>query len=196
LVAAARAELEPVDLEVVAPIGGPPGSFSPGCLIQPEDQSRPCDDAADELKRIATLSFEALLDDIAFACGTTPTPPWDVVARRPRRWLVLCARSLGRIWRGIREPWAAGSGLVERETERVEAAAARGALPKLSANFHHRATVREGVWRMPHDEPLGLHLPARSSRRCSVGREVRAPTSMMTGPRARSTTRSRDSPRC
>ncbi len=155
---AARAELEPSDLKALAPTGGRPGSFSPGCLIQPSDQV-PSGDVREELERIATMPIEALLDDIAFACGSSPPPPWDAVARRPRRWLVLYARALGRIWRGMREPWMAAAGLIEREIERVETAAARGALLELSADFHHRAEVREGQWQMPHDEPLALSLP-------------------------------------
>jgi DNA-binding transcriptional ArsR family regulator len=127
-------------------------------LIQPDDEV-PSDEVAEELERIATLPADALLEDIAFACGDSPAPPWDMVARRPRRWLVLYARALGRIWKGINEPWAAARGLVEREIERVETAAARQALPELSANFHHRAEVRDGHWCMAHDETLELRLP-------------------------------------
>ncbi len=158
-IAAARAQLEPSDHAILAPTGGPPGSFSPGCLIQPDDQVS-SDSVREELERIATLSTDALLDDIAFACGSSPAPPWDEVARRPRRWLVLYARALGRVWHGMQEPWAASRGLIELEIERVETAAARGALPELSADFHHRAEVRDGLWRMAHDEPLELQLPA------------------------------------
>ena len=155
---ASRAELDSSDLAILAPTGGRPGSFSPGCLIQPDDQV-PSSNVADELERIATLPAEALLEDIAFACGPSPEPPWDAVARQPERWLILYARALGRIWRGIQEPWAAARPLVEREVERVETAATRGALPELSASFHHRAHARGGQWRMSHDEPLALHLP-------------------------------------
>jgi DNA-binding transcriptional ArsR family regulator len=143
---------------VLGPIGRQWGSFIPAC-VSPFGTSEPMLNVAEELERIATLSVEALLEDIAFACGSPAPPPWDAVVRRPRRWLVLYARALGRVWRGVRDPWLAASGLFDREVERVETAAHRGALGELIASLHHRAEVREGSWRLAHDEPVDLGLP-------------------------------------
>jgi DNA-binding transcriptional ArsR family regulator len=158
-VTAARAQLEPGDLAVLRPMGAPSGSFTPGrvAIIGTDDT----DGIEDDLERIATLPIEYLLDDIAFAYGPSPPPPWDVVARNPRRWLVRYARALGRIWRGMREPWAAAAGLMEREVERVETAANNGALPELMGTLHHRARVRNGVWELADADSLSLHLSER-----------------------------------
>ena len=152
---AARSELERADLAALAPIGGQWGSFSPAC-VSTVDEHEPPSGIAEELERVATLPVETLLADIAYACGSPPPKPWDMVARNPRRWLVRYARALGRVWKGIREPWMAAGVLFEREAERVEAAAERGALPELVAGLHHRADVSDGVWRLANDEPRTL----------------------------------------
>ena len=157
-IAAARAELEPSDMAVLGPIGGRWGSFNPACVAT-FGSTEPAGDVAAELERIATLPEEELLEDLEFACGSPPPPPWDAVARRPRHWLVLYARALNRVWRGIREPWLAASALFDREAERVETAADRGALRDLIAGLHHRAEVREGSWQLASDEPVDLGLP-------------------------------------
>jgi DNA-binding transcriptional ArsR family regulator len=158
-VAAARAQLEPADLAVLKPIGARPGEFTPGRVLI--NGVNALDNVADELERIATLPVEYLLDDIAFAFGSSPPPPWDVVARHPRRWLLRYARAMGRVWSGLQEPWAAAAALVDREIERVETAAARGALPELMAGLHHRAEVRDGVWRLADLDRLALRLSER-----------------------------------
>jgi DNA-binding transcriptional ArsR family regulator len=158
-VAAARAELKPGDLAVLRPVGVPSGSFTPGRVaITGVDDAHSVEE---ELERIATLPADTLLDDIAFAFGPTPPPPWDVVSRNPRRWLVRYALALGRIWHGIREQWSAATALLEREVERVETAAERGALPELMGTLHHRARVRNGVWELADADALALHLPER-----------------------------------
>jgi DNA-binding transcriptional ArsR family regulator len=157
-IAAARAELEPSDLEVLRPIGGRWGSFTPACVAtfgSSEDA-----EIDSELERIATLPEDDLLADIAFACGSPAPAPWDVVEREPRRWLVLYARALGRVWRGIRQPWRAASGLFEREAERVATATDRGTLRELVQGLHHDAEVRDGVWLLASDETMELGLPA------------------------------------
>ena len=157
-IAAARAELEPSDIEILRPIGGRWGSFTPAS-VSTLGSREAGSDIAPELERIATLPVEELLEDIAFACGSPAPAPWDAVARRPRRWLVLYARALGRVWRGVRKPWLAASGLFEREAERVATAAERGALRDLIAGLHHEAEVREGAWRLASDESVELRLP-------------------------------------
>jgi DNA-binding transcriptional ArsR family regulator len=155
---AARAELEPTDLAALAPIGAQWGSFSPACVSTVGDQESP-GGIAQELERIATLPVETLLADLAYACGSPPPRRWEAVARHPRRWLVGYARALGRVWKGIREPWMAAGGLFEREVERVEVAAERGALPELVAGLHHRAEVTDGAWCLATDEPQTLRVP-------------------------------------
>lgn len=158
-VTAARTQLEPGDLAVLRPVGAPSGSFTPGRVaITGVDDANSIEE---ELERIATLPVEDLLDDIAFAYGPSPPPPWDVVSRSPRRWLVRYALALGRIWRGIRDQWAASAALLDREVERVETAANHGALPELMGTLHDRAQVRDGVWELADADSLSLHLPER-----------------------------------
>jgi DNA-binding transcriptional ArsR family regulator len=156
-VAAARAELEPGDLAVMRPIGNRSTQFTPGRLNNSGiDGANSIDE---ELERVATLPVETLLDDIAFAYGPDPPPPWDAVVRRPRRWLERYAAALGRVGRGMREHWAAAAPLFEREIERVETAASRDALPELMSRLHHRAHVRDGVWRLEDSDRLALRPP-------------------------------------
>jgi DNA-binding transcriptional ArsR family regulator len=157
-ITAARAQLDASDLRILAPIGRSWGSFVPAC-VTPLNADAVTDDVAGELERIATLPEERFLEDLAFACGDPPEPPWDAVARRPRAWLVRYARALARVWDGVREPWLAAQPLFEREVERVSIAAERGALPELVAGLHHSAEVRDGAWRFTNDEPMALELP-------------------------------------
>jgi len=157
-VTAARAELEPADLTVLAPIGAPPDKFTPGCLIAARGGGSDSAAIQVELERIATLPVEALLDDIAFAHGESPLPPWDAVVRRPRWWLVHYARALARVWRSLSDVWADASALFDRELERVHIALERGAEAELLAGLHHRAQVRDGIWRLDHAEPVAFSL--------------------------------------
>jgi hypothetical protein len=127
-VARARAELEPSDLTALAPVGSPRGYGIPDMVTISADLDAGID-VVGRLERIATTSADELLAEIA--ATWSPSPLRGAVARRPRRWLMLYARALGRVWNGIREPWAAATALLERETERVETAVAHGALPEV-----------------------------------------------------------------
>lgn len=151
---AARAELAPSDFAILRPISARSGEFTPGRVNGALEG-----DIREVLEQIATLPIEDLLEDIAFTYGSSPPPPWSTVARQPRRWLVLYARALGRVWRGIREPWSAAAPLIEREAERVATAAERGALPELMSGVHHRARVRDGVWLLEDVERRELQVP-------------------------------------
>ncbi len=131
----ARAELEPSDLAALAPVGSPRGYGIPDLVTISEDLDAGID-LGGRLERIATTSTDDLLAEIA--ATWSPSPLWGAVARRPRRWLLLYARALGRVWKGIREPWTAATALLERETERVETAVAHGALPE---GGHQRASA-------------------------------------------------------
>ena len=156
-ISAARAELEPVDLEALAPIGIPPGEYSPGRVTFTDvDEPTAIPEA---LERMATMPTEPLLDDIDFAFSSEIPPRWHPVARRPRVWLIRYARALGRVWRGIRGPWAAAAPLFDREIERVETAAAGGALNELMTSVHYDAHVRDGKWRLADPDLDELHLP-------------------------------------
>lgn len=158
-VSAAGEQLDPRDLAVLRPVGVPSGGFTPGRVaVTGGDGASSVDE---ELERIATLDVDILLDDIAFAYGPSPPPPWDVISRKPRQWLVRYARALGLIWRGMRQQWAASTELVEREIERVETATNRGALPELMGALHHRARVRNGVWELADTDSFSLRPPER-----------------------------------
>lgn len=154
-VAAARAELDHSDLVALSPIGAPPGRYTPGCTTTMTADGAAAG-VADALERIANLPTETLLEDIASACGPTPAAPWDTIARHPRRWLVRYARALARVWKGMRGPWAASAGLLDREVERVATATARGSVPELMAGIHDGAEILDGAWRLPAPQPLSL----------------------------------------
>lgn len=155
-VAATRAQLEPRDLVVLRPVGEPSGRFTPGrVLISGIEETGSVDD---ELERIATLPVDHLLEDIDFDFGGSPPELWQIVARRPRQWLVRYAEALGKVWQVMQEPWAAAAQLIDREIERVAIAVDNGTMPELLAPLHHRAHVRDGVWQLPDNKRLELHV--------------------------------------
>lgn len=154
-IAAARAQLTSADLEALAPLGAQPGECSPGRVAC---GSVDVDNIADEIDRIASLPVDSLLEDIDFACGPDPTPRWDSVRRRPRRWLVSYACALVHVWNAIREPWEAASTLVDREQRRVETAAGEGTMRELPEGIDV-AEVCGGNWCFPASKPLPLRVP-------------------------------------
>lgn len=158
-VEAARSRLEPVDLRALAPIGLPAGERMPGCAALMGEQDRAMT-AAEAIEWIATLPPEVLLEDLEYARGPDPGPPWDAVARDPRRWLVLYARALLRTWDGMREIWTSAEALVEREAERLQTASERRALPELlTTAVDAGARVSEGVFRLPSLTGGQLQIP-------------------------------------
>jgi DNA-binding transcriptional ArsR family regulator len=152
-----RGELDRRDLAALIPLAAPPGVSTPASVM-PRPDTGPADLAA-EIERIAELPAAELLDDISFACGSEPTGPWSLVARRPRRWLPRYAEALHKAWRAVARPWADAAELFEREVERVGVASARGAAPELLDGLHPRAWVSDGRWSLPDPELRELRLP-------------------------------------
>ncbi len=152
-----RAQLDHSDLAALTPIAVRPGAFTPASVM-PRRARGPAG-LAEELDRIAELPVETLLDDIAFACGSSPQGHWGVVARRPRTWLRRYAGALRKAWQGVREPWAAAAELFDREVCRVGVAASTGATAELLTAIHPRARVRDGHWQLPDPELRRLRLP-------------------------------------
>jgi DNA-binding transcriptional ArsR family regulator len=158
LVRRARAQLEPSDLTVLAPVGSPRGYGIPD-LVTISDMREPGIGVGDRLERLATTGADELLAELA--ATWSPSPLWGAVAKRPGRWLALYARALARVWKGIREPWNAATALLERETERVETAAGHGALPEIMGGIHQRASVEGELWHLHIGERMPLRVPER-----------------------------------
>jgi DNA-binding transcriptional ArsR family regulator len=118
-------------------------------------------DLAQELDRIAELPLEVLLEDIAFACGSSPSGPWGVVARQPQRWLPRYATALRKAWSGVRGLWADAAGVFDREVRRVGVACANGATAELLADIHPRAHIADGKWMLADPELRTLRVPER-----------------------------------
>lgn len=152
---AARAELERSDLGALAPIGAPAGHDIPGCVTTMTPDGDPVG-VVDAIERIATLPGDRLLEDIGAVWGETPIAPWDSISREPRRWLIRYARALARVWKGMRGPWSASAGLLDREVERVETATARGSVAELVAGLHDGGHVSDGAWRIPSGSSVQL----------------------------------------
>ncbi|MQA76572.1 MAG: helix-turn-helix domain-containing protein [Solirubrobacterales bacterium] len=107
----------------------------------------------DDLERIAATPPELLVSQLP------SDPAWDMVAGQPRRWLAAYVRAAGRACEGLREPWRAASGLLDREAERVGLAAVLGTQRELIA-----ARVPECVWRVESAAPQGADPPVERLR--------------------------------
>jgi DNA-binding transcriptional ArsR family regulator len=78
------------------------------------------------LQRLANTPGTALLEALDTDRDVVPTAAWDLVRRDPERWMRSYVDALHHAWRGLEPLWHRSSALIERETERVDAAIDRG----------------------------------------------------------------------
>ena len=147
---AAVSKLDKRDVATLAPFVTSQPAELPSCLCNlPHRTHAGAAPLEDDLERIAAMPREQLVEQLP-ANGR-----WDSVAREPSRWLDGFVRSLRRACQGLDEPWRRASGLLDRETERVGAALARGAERELVA-----CGFPTGVLRMDASKPHGAELGA------------------------------------
>jgi DNA-binding transcriptional ArsR family regulator len=162
---AVRSALGRRDLAALLPVFGNHAILLPDCLT-PIPRSGAMS-MADTVELIAATDPDELLRQAADEYGDTPPAAWRHVEARPGRWLQAYAAALGRAADAIAPVWRAAGALLDRETERVGAAAVLGAERELLGSLHARGRLdgdrllldRRGsepaAWRL---DPHGLVL--------------------------------------
>jgi DNA-binding transcriptional ArsR family regulator len=80
---------------------------------------------------------------------------WAPVLDAPERWLRAYSAAIERVWGEVAPRWRRAAGLLQREAERVEAAAGQGGLALATS----AGSVRGGTWRLfERSDPAGLRL--------------------------------------
>jgi DNA-binding transcriptional ArsR family regulator len=125
----------------------------PDCLLPHPDRFSVSFD--DELERVAAVEPDQLVADLA-ADGILDSA-WIDAARSPARWLHQYVLALRRAWAAVEPLWHRARPLVERETERVGVALAKGAFGHLLDSLHPRGHVEDDRFHVRHlDGPVTL----------------------------------------
>lgn len=173
-----RSALARRDLVALLPVFGGERIFMPDCLGPvPSAGSASTRDTLDEIAATDSVVLFEQAAVVFAANGDVPPPPgWDMVERRPERWLAEFARTMGRVAGALDEVWRAARPLIDRETERVGVAALLGASRELLTTLHADARIEDGelVLRRWGSEPL----------RWSIGRDGLVLVPMLGGARS------------
>jgi DNA-binding transcriptional ArsR family regulator len=146
---AIRARLRACDVETLRPLTDPRTRAWPSCL-----SSMPLDRLAEEQSDAVAVEVVAGAAD-----GRLCAAAWDPVLRGPERWLRRYATAMRRAWAGFEPLWRRSQALMEREADRIAAAAARGGVRELVAALHPYGAVERGGWRVfERPRPLGLRI--------------------------------------
>jgi DNA-binding transcriptional ArsR family regulator len=126
---AAVSQLDQRDVSTLDPFVRSRPQELPSCLcVLPHRTRAGFAPLADDLERIRSMPREQLLAQLP-ANGA-----WHEVARNPGRWLDRFVRAVQRACHGLEQPWRSAAGVLDRETERVGVATARGAERELIAS--------------------------------------------------------------
>jgi DNA-binding transcriptional ArsR family regulator len=137
---AIRSALDRRDVAVLAPVSDARSSLVPDCVLPvPYGGTSKLED---DLASIASTEPERLAAELAADIGPRRSPQWRIVEQHPQRWLQAYSGSLGRAAQAVAPVWSAAAGLLEREIERVGAAAMCGTLRELLSSFHPLGRIR------------------------------------------------------
>ena len=159
---AALSRMRRSDAEALAPLTDARCTGWPGLL---DDADAPYETFDEALQRLHTFPGTALLEALERDPDVRATDPlWDPLRRDPDRWLRRYVDAIHRGWLGMAELWHQSAAVLDREAERIEAAAATGAsATELVIDVgSSRATVVDGELRLAH---------APSPRRLAAGRD-------------------------
>lgn len=134
----------------------PDGSLAPDCLSPstPERDTR----VGDELDRLESMSEDDLCADLLDTFSGTVPRHWEHLDGAMRAWVRDLAEALRALWKQIEPLWARQADLRGRETERLGAAAARGAVDIALAELYGGGRVVDGV--VDFDDPDGVEVDA------------------------------------
>ncbi len=116
----------------------------------------------ERIEAMAELAPDRLWHELVEMFEGVPPVVWQVAMRHPRRWLRQFARLMSATWQVYAPIWRHTANLRSRESERVAAAAERGALELLLTGLSHRSRYAHG----------GLYLPASYPRRSELGDRI------------------------
>jgi DNA-binding transcriptional ArsR family regulator len=154
-----RSAVSPAHVQAVWPLVAPGHSVAPDC-VTPLDPVLETS-VADQVERLRDLSGDDLLADLDGAFHGGPPAHWRPVARRPREWLRGYAGATSQVWTAIRPVWQQARPLLDREVERVGAAAVRGRLDVVLSGIHPGTRFEDGVLRFRDPEPARFELAGR-----------------------------------
>jgi DNA-binding transcriptional ArsR family regulator len=156
----ARHALGGIGPEALRPVVERPGGFVPDSLLALPNGGAADADPTPALRRIATMAGRSLLEELEGPGAPGVVGPWVSVAANPSRWAIRYVSALHRIWKQTQAEIRGASALIDREVERVGAAAAKGALLPLLSDLHPGSGVddRSGQQRVADD---GLTLIPR-----------------------------------
>ena len=167
-----RAQLRQRDIRTLLPFGhvsAPPPPFVGDRLACPDSYMQLLCGAPDSgslavgeaLERAAETDAERFLRGIDECSGEGTY--WPTLHGHPERWLRDCATALARAWRAVEPVWSRCRGVLDREVERLGAAAARGVAADLLGGLHPGASLDAEAWRLPNDvgTPTRYRLASR-----------------------------------
>lgn len=154
-----RAALSPDGAAAVRPIVTPGHSVVPDCItpFNPVSETP----VENQVKRLREISADELMSDLDSAFGGRPPAHWHSVAKRPREWLHAQATATSEAWSAVRPLWNQARPLLEREVERVGAAAVRGRLDVVLGGLNPRSRFDDGVLKISDPEPARFELAGR-----------------------------------
>jgi DNA-binding transcriptional ArsR family regulator len=140
---AVLSNLRRVDAATLAPLTDPRCKGWPDMLT---DNHAPFETLGEALERLAALPAEGLLEVLeGDPDSVVPGTWWDPVRRAPDRWLRSYVDAFDRAGRSLEPLWRRSTALLEREVERIEAAAERGVpTTQLVREVHTRASLLGG----------------------------------------------------
>lgn len=153
------ASLSPRGAKAILPITTPRYSVTPDCVtpLNPEREIP----VHVQVEWLHDLPADELLGDIHSVFDQTPPPQWRDAARRPRTWLHAYAGAMADAWRSIEPLWLQAQPMLEREVERVGAAAVRGGLDLILDRLHPASQFTDNVLKIRDPEPASFELAGR-----------------------------------
>lgn len=155
-----REAVSPAGAAAVRPICPPGYSVSPDSLT-PLDPTRDLS-VAEQVERLHDISADELLTDLDEVFDGAPPAHWLAVADRPRPWLDGYAGVNAEVWAALEPLWRQAQPLLNREVERVGAAAVRGRLDVILGDLSPRTRMVGDVLKISDPEPARFSLDGRA----------------------------------
>jgi DNA-binding transcriptional ArsR family regulator len=146
------------DVKTLRPLVDPRTLAWPSCISSTQSRAATMGQVLEQLAEVPGDELTAaILGDSAV--DRRAPEAWLPVLRAPERWMRRYVEALHRAWLGFEPLWRRSTPLLEREAERVAAAAARGATVTLVDALHPYSSIANGDWRLfERSDPVQLQL--------------------------------------